>query len=338
MKKISKLIVIVVLTIFLVACGDVDFHGQAFVKAGDVVTKISDLEIHVINESELLSAKEEFKKNAEATYSQIIKNIRHLEDKNDELQVMNATLANLLEVEKYIKPIDSQILPSAIVKLKTADSSIKSASEKLSKELENLKKGNHPAIYFMGNAGRDILTTRTDADGRFSIKINKPNGKIIVAQKDERYWFLRFPEKESEIYLSDSNTFESACQTCAFTGDSSQEVRNMISAYIAEKALVKNNSGIEAEMKNTPKMITEDSVTRSAALVKNAKALPKKIEAVMVSKAFATVLTGVRAVEAEYELQKRSLNIQEEIIVLRENHKNYSIDLLAAASVFDLAE
>lgn len=335
MEKISKLIVVIVSTIFLVACGDVNFHGQAFIKVGDVATKLSDLEIHVINESELLLVEEEFKKNAEATYSQILKNIRHLKNKNDELQVLRTTLANLLEVEKYFNPIDPQTLPAAQVKLEAVDGSIKSAREELSKELETLKKGNHPAIYFMEKVGQDIRTTRTDADGKFSIKISHPNGKLIVARRDKKYWFLRLSEKESEINLSDSNAFESACPTCAFTGESSQEVRNRIAVYIVEKVLVKNNSEIEAEKKNTSRTITEDSVTRSAALVKNGTALAKKISDLMVSEVIAGGSSGPAAADIQYILQMTSINIQKGILVLRENHKNYSIELLAAASAFD---
>lgn len=335
MTKKSHYIFVIFTCFVLAACGDVNFHGQAFFKDGEVTTKFSDLEIRVIEESLLLSEVDAFKKNAEIVYSTLLKKQKQLDDKNNELKTLRVTFNNLLEFEQWYKAVDSQILPDVKSKLGAADSFMKLANESLLKEIDSLKRGTHPAIFFVDKGRFTERTARTDADGKYSIKVNHPNGKLAIAKKDKYFWYLRLPEKDSEINLSNSNVYESSCQTCAFTGELNKDLRSKIGAYVVETLYAKSEDVNKKGENKASEKINEDLVTKSEMLIKKAKELAKKYSDLIVSEAIVRGLSGPGTADIQYDLKMRAINLQEGIIISRENHKKYSTELLMKVSALD---
>lgn len=334
-----KFICITFTCIFLTACGDVGFHGQAFIKQGDVVNKLSDMEIRVIDEASFASEEEQFKKNVEIVNAAILNKQNQHSVKDKELQTLRKALVSLTEVEQLLAPLNPPILPTVKSKLEAVEGLSKASLQRLLHEVESLKQGSHPAVYFIETLGSAALSTRTDADGKFSFKVRDPKGRILVASKNQHYWYLRLPEKDSEINLSDSNVYESSCSSCAFAGELNRDVRNKIGAYAIAKMKKKGEENEGKDEGQMAEKASDELVVNSGQLIKRAKAHAKEYNSLIVSQSVLDGLTSMGAPAAQYslDLKMEAINLQEAVLNSREMLKQYSNELLKRAFALESA-
>lgn len=219
----------------LAGCGETSYKGQAFVKSGDGTSKLADMEVFVASGKDLSNSTETYRHSVDKIAAQLQSAsaaLSHMKLRIEE----NNRIANILtEDEAQIKPIDPSILKSARSSLEDVSTQWMAKKLKLDAEITQLKAGNHPAIFLEHAEKSAVVKVKTDADGKFELKIKGDADLVVVAHKGPYYWYVTLAKTTPELILADSNLHDTKCATCYFTSEQTKALRSELAAYALEK-------------------------------------------------------------------------------------------------------
>lgn len=173
------------LVLLLAACGSNEYKGQAFVANQSDTRKIADLEVRVIPYSALISGQEVYKKNIDRLLNELAQQTFATKQFETKLQGLISIIEILEKNGNIIKPSDPNVIKSARVTAEQIDEILKLKNERRKTRLKEVQEATYGGIYFSEKYSEEITSAKTDADGRFAIKVKNPKDLILVAHKDE---------------------------------------------------------------------------------------------------------------------------------------------------------
>jgi hypothetical protein len=307
-----------VLSLILFGCGDSSFQGQAFVDVAGASQRISNMDIKLIPISSIDNNKEKFKSNVDEILSKLTSDKSNSNKRKSLHEQLKKIADVLLDNESILKPIDGNLLKSAMSMLEELQNSIKSKDATLQKNFESLKLAKNPNIYILDKYADEYLATKTDADGRFKLKVNTKDVSLIVANKDNILWCLTLPEKtDIPLNLTLSNNFESECKECFFGSEKSKGIIGEISNYAVKKLESVNVSeSATFEDKQMEKLAASVS-----ALSKKHHQILKTIGRLPIDKALSQGLGDtISGISMRADIRREEINLEISIIEAREKH------------------
>lgn len=316
----------------LAACSDQTFQGQAFLadKSG-AATRLSDMEIHVVEEQSFLSAQKEYRENIDRIIGSIASrenSVTRIELQMKELKQIEAVLLNN---EDKIKPVDPTILSSVTVSLNEISDIISITRQLLNSAQVDLENGSDPEVYFLKAYPGEVYNTRTDVDGKFSFKLDKPQSAIIATRKDKVYWYVRLSKNATSINITNSNEFKTSCVDCVIMSPEASRLKVSLSAYAKEQASnIKGRGQVATLAANADDLLIRarqlnqefDRIVRALAKV------PTELSHLEILKMAGGVTAGFVA-----EVRNREIDLKIKLLAARDKHTSLCKEFASRANV-----
>jgi hypothetical protein len=313
-----KRILISLLVFALIGCGETTYNGEAFVKNGSDTVKLSDMEIVLTTGKDLLANSISYKANVD-------KLVTGIQSKGAKLEIIQAQKKNFdsmslvfLSNENALKPIDPNILPAAQKILEEIKNLYLSKKAELDAEIEQIKAGVQPAIFFDPALQNIKLKTRTNAEGKFSFKIKEEEDLVLVANSGASFWYISLPKEKRDIALADSNLHNAKCSTCFFSQEKSALLTKEIQSYAVEKIAASSVGITKLSLSSEDETLN----TELEALSKKFKGIPARVGEITQNDGLANMIASSGGFVAEMRARNKSSAIQLEIDVVKLRAKN----------------
>lgn len=317
---------ILFLAIVVSACGDNSYQGQAFTEKMGGSQRISNMDIKLVPSASIELNKDKFKSNVDLILVKLVADQVLLEKRINSYEQLKKISISLQDNETILKPIDPSLLKSALSLLETIQISNKSKEVGIQSDFEKLKTAKHPKIFFLTNYTNENLVTKTDADGKFSFKSSVKDLPVVIAGKDDSYWYVNLPEKSDiPLNLTNDNQFETECKDCFFGSEKSKNIQNEISTY----ALGKINALKAKENINVVNNKYEKLASSAIYLAKKHHQILATIGSLPVRKALSEGLGNtIGGISRRADIRRAELSLEISEIDAREKHAELTKELI----------
>lgn len=326
MQKLTLLIFITLLA----GCGKTAYNGQAFVKTLESTTKISDLEIQLISPSAINENISKFKENLSKIAIESDSRIKNINLHLVELETLKSVVKIIASNEEILKPLEPGLMKAVREEIAKLDEIKKLKIDNINESIKSLQAALNPSIYFMPNYGSELIRTRTDADGRFKLNFDGKSPAVVIANRDQRYWFVTLPKPSDEpLYLTESNQHGApSCDSCFFNSDSSKTVVSAVAMYA--KSLIGDPK--------TVAILDPAAANKKDTLYLQALTLASKHNNILnmfgqlpVTKSLVERLSGPGKAEAQYEIRKAEISLGIDVLQAQEKSRELSKLILERA-------
>lgn len=211
---------------FITGCSSsVSLDGEAFIDSKGGATKLALVEIQVVPVDKFVSHIKKQIPMADAEATKLSEWIIGFKKRDAEAQALIAQSAMLQQQTFLLGTSRGGAMIAAegahaSRELATSMNESRSIAAKKSDDLRGISTGANK-VYFAGKIDGAVLSTSTDADGKFKLSVPAGEKVVIVAVKDDLAWALwRIPDKsQPTLTLSNKNlSGTNQCSDCVFDG------------------------------------------------------------------------------------------------------------------------
>jgi hypothetical protein len=220
-----------ILSIFLFGCSQ-KIEGEAFLKKGDAVTPLADIEIRVVELDKFKLHVKNKKAGIESEISKIDSNIKVLQETNEKLIESNAAVmqawrkALIAKIDAFsssnsfnIQNKQDALINDAKNSATTSEMAIaknKQIISTLMKDVDALRQDRNGKFFFYPDDNLEgVVATRTQSNGKFEIVLKSSRESVLLARHNDKYWLLKIGKDDIKINLTDSNENGLSCEVCA---------------------------------------------------------------------------------------------------------------------------
>lgn len=222
---------LLVSSIFLFGCSQ-KIEGEAFLKNGDAVTPLADIEVRVVELEKFHEHIKSKKEGIESEISRINSSINSLEQSNKTLIDAKSAIFNaqmkLLSLGaswntnslggQYMQNKQDNLMNDATNATKSNDDAVAKNNERISihrKEIEALQSGKNGKFFFYPSDKQEgVVATKTQSNGKFEITLKSSKDAVLLAKNNDKYWLIKVGKDDKKINLTDSNENGLNCDVC----------------------------------------------------------------------------------------------------------------------------
>lgn len=220
-------------TILLFGCSQ-KIEGEAFLKNGDAVTPLADIEVRVVELEKFKLHLNKKQAGIDAEISKINEDIENLQEINKKLTESNKKVLEAWR-KSMIARIDAALNPNSLggqymlnkqagldadaEKSAAANEIVIAKNDQtindLKKYIESLKEGKNGKYFFYPADSVDgVISTRTQSNGKFEITLKSSRDSVLLAKHNDKYWLIKLGDDVKKINLTDSNENGLNCEVC----------------------------------------------------------------------------------------------------------------------------
>ena len=213
---------LLVSSIFLFGCSQ-KIEGEAFLKKGDTVIPLADIEVRVVSLEKFKSHIKSKQNDIDSELLKINSKIKSLEEINLKLDVSNKKVLEAWR-KALIARIDSNSFGNPFLdgqaQKSVSDGEVTIAMnnkiiEDNKKEMELLKSGRNGKFFYLPNDNQEgAISARTQSNGKFEITLKSSKESVLLAKHNDKYWLIKLGKDDKIINLTDSNENGMNCEVC----------------------------------------------------------------------------------------------------------------------------
>lgn len=306
-----KYLIVLISPLILASCGKVDYGGQVFTGEGASLSKGSGTDLYILNSAfnESNISEENIAIAGSAYTEKVNKHVKNKSIYDDLIRVHSS----LVDLEKWLKPVDHNILPNGIKRLESFNKQMQESEVALNTEYDLLMKGTHPLYYYGKKPHNPELVVNTDSNGNFRFSLKDPKGRTVATQYKDKFWFIKLPSNGGDINLSDKNSSGTNCDTCLLDKlvlpvDSINAIKSKLNAPLAK----------DAPLTTSEYRSLNDEVIALTKHVKNLINIQSQAE---INYNLASGIGGLAGIQAKSEVKQKYLDASSKLLTAREKLK-----------------
>ena len=221
MKKLATVAAVFALVLGTPGCSTkTEIEGEAFLDQGSGAQKLALVSIQVVPEEQFIAHIKSQLPKAKEEATRLQDSVARATASNAEMDAIRAQGAALRAQAAAMGVGGSSIAASQAQENRSQDLDAQRAAlaAQDSSSLLGLTTGANP-LYFTGKFDGAILSTETNADGKFKLNLEAGKKVVLVAVKDGLTWALWVtPDKsKATLTLSNKNLSGTECDDCVFS-------------------------------------------------------------------------------------------------------------------------